>query len=37
MLLFTGVLGWSVADVELFLIEVRKDLKNWNMHGYWPM
>jgi hypothetical protein len=35
-MLFTNVLGWSAAEVETFLVDVRKDLKNRNTHGYWP-
>ncbi|KAK1756515.1 S-adenosyl-L-methionine-dependent methyltransferase [Echria macrotheca] len=34
--LFTNVLGWSAAEVETFLIDVRKDLKNREIHAYWP-
>ncbi|KAF4982962.1 hypothetical protein FZEAL_1532 [Fusarium zealandicum] len=33
--LFTRVLGWTREDVEMFLVEVRKDLRNKNIHGYW--
>lgn len=33
--LFTRVLGWTCEEVELFLIDVRQDLKNKNIHGYW--
>ncbi|KAM0228040.1 hypothetical protein ACHAPO_011068 [Fusarium lateritium] len=33
--LFTKVLGWNVHDLELFLVDVRKDLHNKEMHGYW--
>lgn len=35
--LFTRVLGWTREDVEVFLVDVRKDLKNRNIHGYWRM
>jgi hypothetical protein len=33
--LFTKVLGWSVQEVEVFLVDVRKDLKNRNIHFYY--
>jgi hypothetical protein len=36
-MLFTNVLGWSAADVEAFLVGVRKDLRNRNIHAYWPV
>ena len=32
-----GGLGWSVEEMEVFLTQVRKDLKNPAYHGYWPM
>jgi hypothetical protein len=35
--LFTRVLGWTREDVEVFLINVRKDLKDKSIHGYWRM
>ena len=34
---FTRGLGWSPAEVEIFLIDVRKDLKNRKIHAYWPI
>ncbi|KAJ4288832.1 hypothetical protein N0V88_007161 [Collariella sp. IMI 366227] len=37
MMLFTQVLGWSPEEVEVFLIDVRKDLRNTNIHAYWPI
>ncbi|KAJ4288843.1 hypothetical protein N0V88_007172 [Collariella sp. IMI 366227] len=37
MLLFTQVLGWSTIEVEVLLVDVRKDLKNRDYHAYWPM
>lgn len=37
MMIFTQVLGWSSAEVELLLVGVRKDLKNRDIHAYWPM
>ncbi|KAF7548002.1 hypothetical protein G7Z17_g7347 [Cylindrodendrum hubeiense] len=35
MALFTRLLGWTREEVELFLIDVRKDMRNRNIHGYW--
>lgn len=37
MRLFTTVGGMSVGEVELLLMEVRKDLHNKKIHSYWPM
>lgn len=34
---FTRAHGWSIEDVQVFLTEVRKDLNNPRIHGYWPM
>lgn len=33
--LFTNVLGWARNELELFLVDVRRDLSNRNIHGYW--
>jgi hypothetical protein len=35
--IFTHGLGWSTKELEVFLVEVRKDLKNSKIHSYWPM
>ncbi|KAH8764093.1 TAM domain methyltransferase, partial [Hyaloscypha sp. PMI_1271] len=35
--IFTHGLGWSAEELEVFLVEVRKDLKNSKIHSYWPM
>ncbi|KAF5694733.1 methyltransferase [Fusarium denticulatum] len=32
-----GGLGWSKEEVEVFLTDVRKDIKNINIHSYWPI
>lgn len=32
-----GGLGWSKEEVGAFLLDVRKDIKNVNIHSYWPM
>jgi len=37
MMLFTSVLGWSVQEVELLLVSVRKEMKDQRIHAYWPM
>jgi hypothetical protein len=37
MMLFTNVLGWSAAEVDVFLVNVRKDLRNRGIHAYWPV
>src|SRR5436190_1445858 len=35
MALFTRVLGWSKEEVEVFLTEVRNDMRNKAIHAYW--
>jgi hypothetical protein len=35
--LFTRALGWSSEELEVFLTDVRKDMKNHRIHAYWPM
>ncbi|KAK0649532.1 S-adenosyl-L-methionine-dependent methyltransferase [Cercophora newfieldiana] len=37
LMLFTNVLGWTKDQVEVLLVEVRKDVKNKGIHGYWPI
>jgi len=37
MALLTRVLNWSVEEVQLFLVEVRKDIKNPMIHAYMPV
>ncbi|KAH7251368.1 S-adenosyl-L-methionine-dependent methyltransferase [Fusarium tricinctum] len=32
-----GGLGWSKEEVRAFLTDVRKDIKNVNIHSYWPI
>ncbi|KAK1451935.1 TAM domain methyltransferase [Colletotrichum melonis] len=34
---FTRVLGWNRNEVNVLLIDVRKDLKNTNYHAYCPV
>ncbi|KAH8750854.1 S-adenosyl-L-methionine-dependent methyltransferase [Hyaloscypha sp. PMI_1271] len=35
--LFTRGLGWSAEELEVFLIDVRNDMKNTRIHAYWNM
>jgi len=35
--LFTRALKWSVEELEVFLVDVRNDMKNTRIHSYWPM
>jgi SAM-dependent methyltransferase len=37
MALFTKVLGWSRAELEVFLADVRKDVQNRKIHAYWRL
>lgn len=37
MALYTRFLGWSPHQVELFLVDVRKDLDDRKKHYYWQM
>ncbi|KAF4970218.1 hypothetical protein FSARC_2704 [Fusarium sarcochroum] len=32
-----GGLGWTKEEVEVFLTDVRKDIKDVNIHAYWPI
>ncbi|KAH0545491.1 hypothetical protein FGG08_000492 [Glutinoglossum americanum] len=34
--LFTRVHGWSNREVDVFLDGVRKDIRNKDIHSYWP-
>ena len=34
--IFIKVLGWSVEEVEVFLVSVRESLKNTGIHAYIP-
>jgi hypothetical protein len=34
--LFSKALKWSPEQVEVFLVNVRKEIKNRNIHCYWP-
>jgi len=35
MMLLTRCLGWTATEVELFLMDVRKDVKNKKLHSYY--
>lgn len=35
--LMTRLLGMSKEEVEVFLVDVRKDIKDRTVHAYWPM
>ncbi len=35
--LFNRVLSWTPEEIEVFLVDVRKDFRNRQMHGYWPV
>ncbi|CAG8957255.1 hypothetical protein HYFRA_00010677 [Hymenoscyphus fraxineus] len=37
MAVFTRALGWSQEELEVFLISVRKDMRNTKIHGYYPI
>ena len=37
MAVFTRGLGWSQQQLEVFLIEVRKSMKDTKIRGYYPM
>ncbi|CAM1509719.1 Fc.00g000540.m01.CDS01 [Cosmosporella sp. VM-42] len=34
---YTRVLGWSKEELDVFLAQVRRDLKNPSIHSYWPI
>ena len=35
--MFTRVLGWQREEVEVFLADVRKEMKDTRIHVYFPM
>ncbi|KJZ77674.1 hypothetical protein HIM_02851 [Hirsutella minnesotensis 3608] len=37
MALFTRALGWKPEEVEVFLVDVRKEMRNRSIHAYWPI
>ena len=34
---FQGLLGWSLAEFEVLMLECRRELRNRSIHAYWPM
>ena len=34
---FTRALGWTKEEVDMFLVEVRQDMKNKSIHSYFPV
>lgn len=34
---FTRGLGWTFDEVTIFLVDVRRELNDPNIHAYWPM
>lgn len=37
MATFTRLLGWTVDEVEVFLVDVRREIRDTKIHAYWPM
>jgi len=37
MALFTRVLGWTPEQLEVFLVDVRKEMKDTRIHAYFPI
>lgn len=37
MALYTRGLGWTTEEVEAFLVDVRKSMRDRSVHGYYPM
>ncbi|KAK0114266.1 hypothetical protein ONS95_013763 [Cadophora gregata] len=35
--LYTRVLGWTPEQLEVFLVDVRKEMKDTKIHSYWPI
>ena len=35
--IFTNVLGWSTLELEIFLAQAKKELRNKSIHSYWPV
>lgn len=33
---FTRILGWQVIDLELFLRNVRREIRSRSLHAFWP-
>jgi hypothetical protein len=37
LILFIRGLGWKQEELEEFLVDVKRDLKNPKIHAYWPV
>jgi len=37
MAIFTRFHGWSKQEVEIFVVDVRKEMRDTKIHVYWPM
>ena len=37
LMLLSKVLGWSVEEVQVFLVDVRKEFANRNIHAFWDV
>ncbi len=37
MALFTRELGWTVEEVQVFLVHVRRELGDGNIFAYWTL
>jgi hypothetical protein len=37
MAMFTRVLGWTAEELEVFLVDVRKEMRDTRVHAYFPM
>ena len=35
--IFTRGLGWTTEQLELFLVDVRKEMKGTKIHAYFPL
>ncbi len=35
--LFTRVLGWTKEALDVFLVDVRKEMRDTRVHAYWDM
>lgn len=35
--LFTRGLGWNPKELEVLLVDVRKEIKDRSKHAYWPL
>jgi len=35
--LFTRVLGWTKKELDVFLAQIRTEIRNTKIHTYWDM